>query len=75
MYLLDLDSDRRTLHAVLFVAVVVDRADERYHIALAKPINDHISVAVPSGAGKEVGFGIFLALTLRAVASDSELAD
>lgn len=44
-------------------------------MVLAKPIDDHIGVAVPGGAGKEVGFGIFLALTLRAVAGDRELAE
>lgn len=42
---------------------------------LAEPIDDHISVAIPGGAGKEVGFGVFLALTLRAVASNGELAE
>ena len=50
------------------------RSDECDNIAFAEPIDYYISVAVPGGAGKEVGFGILLALTLRAVAGNGELA-
>ena len=74
MDFLDFDLGRRTLLTVLFIAVDVDSSDECDHIALAEPIGDHICVAVPGGAGKEVGFGILLALALRAVAGNGELA-
>ena len=71
---LNLDFGGGTLLTVLFIAVDVDCSDECHHIALAEPIDDHICVAVLGGAGKEVGFGILLALALRAVAGNDELA-
>lgn len=74
MDLLDFDLDKRTLLTVLFKAVDVDCSDECHHIALSEPINDHISVAVPGDAGKEVSFGILLVLTLWTVAGNGELA-
>ena len=42
---------------------------------LAEPIDDHIGVTVPGGAGEEVCLGSLLALTLRAVAGNGELAE
>jgi len=42
---------------------------------LAEPIDDHISVAVPGSAGEEVCLGSLLALTLRAVTGNGELAE
>ena len=50
------------------------RSDECDNIAFAEPIDYYISVAVPGDAGKEVGFGFLLTLTLRTLTSDSELA-
>ena len=64
----------RTFLTVLFIAVDMDCSDECDHIALAKPIDDYICVAVPGGAGEKVGFGIFLALAFWTVAGNRELA-
>ena len=44
-------------------------------ISLAEPIDDHISVAVPGGAGEEGCLGRLLTVTLRAVAGNGELAE
>ena len=74
MNFINLDLCRRAFLPVLFVAVDVYRADERHHIALAEPVENHISIAIPCDAIEEVRLGFFLTITLRTVAGNRKLA-